>query len=137
MPDIAIIGGGIGGLSTAIALRQHGFEAEVFEQAPVLLDLGAAIALWPNAMRTLQHLQIAEKILNTAGVINEIRWLTHNGRTLNSIRIDNPNTPAVAVHRADLQRILLNALSSSVVHLGHSFLAARFRTGSTTVEFKD
>ncbi|HSE30296.1 MAG TPA: FAD-dependent monooxygenase [Pyrinomonadaceae bacterium] len=137
MPDIAIIGGGIGGLSTAIALRQHGFEAEVFEQAPVLLDLGAAIALWPNAMRALQHLQIAEKILNTAGVINEIRWLTHDGRTLNSIRIDNPNTPAVAVHRADLQRILLNALSSSVVHLGHSFLAARFRTGSTTVEFKD
>jgi 2-polyprenyl-6-methoxyphenol hydroxylase-like FAD-dependent oxidoreductase len=59
MPDIAIIGGGIGGLSTAIALSQQGFDIELFEQAPVLLDLGAAIALWPNAMRALQHLEIA------------------------------------------------------------------------------
>jgi len=45
MPDIAIIGGGIGGLSTAIALSQQGFDIELFEQAPVLLDLGAPIAL--------------------------------------------------------------------------------------------
>jgi 2-polyprenyl-6-methoxyphenol hydroxylase-like FAD-dependent oxidoreductase len=137
MPKIAIIGGGIGGLSTAIALRQRGFEAEVFEQAPVLLDLGAAIALWPNAMRTLQQLQIADKVLDSAGVINEIQWLTHDGQTLNSIRIENPNTPAVALHRADLQRILLSSLPSSVVRLGHSFRNARIDTDSTTVTFND
>ena len=52
--QIAIIGGGIGGLTAAIALRQSGFEAEVFEQAPALLDVGAAIAIWPNAMRVLE-----------------------------------------------------------------------------------
>lgn len=137
MPDIAIIGGGIGGLSTAIALRQHGFEAEVFEQAPVLLDLGAAIALWPNAMRTLEHLQIAERVLDAAGVINEIQWLTHDGRTLNSTRLDNSNTTAVAVHRADLQRILLNSLPSSVVHLGHSYRGLQHGIESTTVNFND
>jgi 2-polyprenyl-6-methoxyphenol hydroxylase-like FAD-dependent oxidoreductase len=137
MPDIAIIGGGIGGLSSAIALRQHGFEAEVFEQAPVLLDRGAAIALWPNAMRTLEHLQIAEQVLDAAGVINEIQWLTHDGRTLNSIRIDNTNTPAVAMHRADLQRILLNSLPSPVVHLGHSCRGLQHGIEATTVNFND
>lgn len=63
MTRIAIIGGGIGGLATAIALRQFGFEPEVYEQAPVLLDVGAAIALWPNATRVLTHLGLAEKIL--------------------------------------------------------------------------
>ena len=45
MVRIAIIGGGIGGLTTAIALRQFGFEPEVYEQAPALLDVGAAIAI--------------------------------------------------------------------------------------------
>ena len=137
MPDIAIIGGGIGGLSAAIALRQHGFDAEVFEQAPVLLDLGAAIALWPNAMRTLQHLRIADEILDSAGLIDQIRWLTPDGRVLNSIGIGNPSAPAVAIHRADLQRILLKTLPSSVVRLGHSFADAQHQGGSTTVSFND
>jgi 2-polyprenyl-6-methoxyphenol hydroxylase-like FAD-dependent oxidoreductase len=45
---IAIIGGGIGGLTAALALRQFGFEPAIFEQAPELLDVGAAILMWPN-----------------------------------------------------------------------------------------
>src|SRR5438445_580909 len=53
---IAIIGGGIGGLTTALALRQFGFEPEVFEQAPELLEVGAAILMWPNVMRVLHRL---------------------------------------------------------------------------------
>jgi len=62
MVRIAIIGGGIGGLTAALALRQYGFEPEVFEQAPALLDVGAAIAIWPNAMRVLTRLNLADKI---------------------------------------------------------------------------
>jgi 2-polyprenyl-6-methoxyphenol hydroxylase-like FAD-dependent oxidoreductase len=137
MTGIAIIGGGIGGLSAAIALRQYGFDSEVFEQAPALLDLGAAIALWPNAMRALQHLGIAEKILDAAGVMNEIRWLTHEGKTLNQVRIGNPQTPAVAVHRADLQRILLATLPSSAISLGHSFLKQDQATDTTAATFSN
>ena len=53
MVRIAIIGGGIGGLTTALALRHFGFESQVFEQTPALHDVGAAIAIWPNAMRVL------------------------------------------------------------------------------------
>lgn len=135
MPEIAIIGGGIGGLTTAIALRRYGFDAHVFEQAPALLDLGAAIALWPNAMRAFKHLDLSDKVLANAGVINEIRWLTPEGKTLNSVRITNPATPAVAVHRADLQRILLQSVPSSVVKLGYSFLKQHHEPDSTTVSF--
>ena len=135
MPDIAIIGGGIGGLSTAIALSQQGFDVELFEQAPVLLDLGAAIALWPNAMRALQHLQVADKVLDAAGVITQIHWLNHNGQRINSIQLPERKIPAVALHRADLQRILLNSLPPSLIHLGHSFIDAKPSTDSTTVSF--
>src|SRR5678815_5017496 len=107
MVQIAIIGGGIGGLTAALALRQSGFEPHVFEQAPALLDVGAAIALWPNAMRVLEHLNLADQIRAKAGVMLEIRWLDQHGRVINRVSI--PET-AVALHRADLQHILLNAV---------------------------
>jgi len=71
MVRIAIIGGGIGGLTAALAFQQFGFQAEVFEQAPELLEVGAAIAMWPNAMRVLERLGLKEKILEHGGVVEE------------------------------------------------------------------
>lgn len=84
MAEIAIIGGGIGGLSAALALREFGFEPEVFEQAPALLDVGAAIAIWPNAMRILERLGVAEKIVERAGVIKQVRWLNQDGKQIHA-----------------------------------------------------
>ena len=124
MIRIAIIGGGIGGLTTAIALRQFGFEPEVFEQAPALLDVGAAIAIWPNAMRVLESLGLSQRVLEKAGVMKEVCWLDQNGRLINRVSIaesgDSITAPAVALHRADLQDILLHALPPSSVHLGNA-----------------
>lgn len=124
MVRIAIIGGGIGGLTTALALQQAGFEFGVYEQAPALLDVGAAIAIWPNAMRVLERVDIAEKVLEKAGVMREIRWLDQNGRLINRVSISETtaSSPAVALHRADLQNTLLHALPPSSIHLGHSLV---------------
>ncbi len=122
MVRIAIIGGGIGGLTTAIALRQFGFNSDVYEQAPQLLDVGAAIALWPNAMRVLTQLGMSQQILDHSGVMEEIRWLDSTGQLLNQVKFDDGSqtTPAVALHRADLQEVLLNLLPPESVHLGCS-----------------
>ena len=122
MVQIAIIGGGIGGLTAALALQQSGFQAEVFEQAPILLDVGAAIAMWPNAMRVLEHLQLGEKILEYGGVVEELCWMDQNGFQLNRVRISDGKTPAVALHRSDLQRTLRSALPQSSIHLGHTIV---------------
>lgn len=126
MIRIAIIGGGIGGLTAAIALRQLGFEPVVYEQAPALLDVGAAIAIWPNAMRVLERLGLSDQIIQKAGVMKEIRWLDQNGRSINRVALsetsERGSSPAIALHRADLQAILLDALPSSTIHLGHSLL---------------
>ena len=123
--QVAIIGGGIGGLTAALALRQCGFEAEVFEQAPALLDVGAAIAIWPNAMRVLERLQLADKILERAGEMREIRWLDQNGFLINRVSIADASPvwkhPAVALHRADLQSTLLHSLPDESIHLDHNF----------------
>jgi len=129
--QIAIIGGGIGGLTAALAFRQSGFEAEVFEQAPALLDVGAAIAIWPNALRVLEELHLSEKILEKAGVMEEIRWLDQAGFLINRISIP----VAVALHRADLQSTLLHALPDTAIHLDHSFVSYRQHGDKTIATF--
>src|SRR5690242_15875407 len=119
MVRIAIAGGGIGGLTVALALREFGFEAEVYEQAPALLDVGAAIALWPNATRVLERLCLGTMIREHAGAMEEIRWLDRRGFLINRVRISD----AVALHRADLQSTLLHALPPGWLKLGYSLVA--------------
>src|SRR6185503_10091733 len=114
---------------------QSGFQAEVFEQAPVLLDVGAAIAMWPNAMRVLKHLQVGETILEHGGVVAELRWMDQNGFLLNRVSISDGKTPAVALHRSDLQRTLRNALPSSSIHLGHAIVGYEQRCDKLIAEF--
>ena len=141
MTRIAIIGGGIGGLTAALALRQFGFNAEVFEQAPELLEVGAAIAIWPNAMRLLVRLGLGDQIMQHAGVIEQVRWLDSSGRLLNSTQFPKSDAPAVALRRADLQSALSQALPGSCIELGKHFqefqasneIIARFTNGSAAV----
>ena len=57
---VAVIGGGIGGLTAALALLQAGFEVEVYEQAPELTEVGGGINMAPNASRVLRRLGLAE-----------------------------------------------------------------------------
>src|SRR5260370_18153119 len=104
---IAIIGGGIGGLTAALALRQFGFEPEVFEQAPELLEVGAAIIMWPNAMRVLHRLGLAESVRQRGGVVEQTVWLNRYGKLLNQVWFPKTDTPAVPLHTANLQRTLL------------------------------
>jgi len=135
MVQIAIIGGGIGGLTATLALQQSGFQAEVFEQAPVLLDVGAAIAMWPNAMRVLEHLQLGDEILEHGGVVAELRWMDQNGFLLNRVSISDGKTPAVALHRSDLQRTLRSALPQASIHLGHAIVSYEQRGDRMIAKF--
>ena len=60
MRKIIIIGGGIGGAATALALNQAGFEPAVYERTQVLREVGAGIALWANATHILKTLGLLE-----------------------------------------------------------------------------
>lgn len=137
MTRIAIIGGGIGGLTAALTLRQFGFEPEVFEQAPELLEVGAAIAVWPNAMRILERLGIGEEITRRAGTIEQVCWLDSKGKQINSTRLPKSDSPAVALQRADLQSVLLHALPSRSLHLGRVFQSLQQEGNEVTSSFAD
>ena len=66
-PKILIAGAGIGGLATACCLMRQGFEFEIYEQAPVLSEVGAGIQISANAMHVLRYLGLGEAI-SQAGV---------------------------------------------------------------------
>ena len=132
MPDaplqVAVIGGGIGGLSAALALRQVGFAVDVYEQAPALTEVGGGINMGPNAIRILQRLGLGPG-LDREGVrprsTHQRRW--QDGRTLQRAPL-NPRceelygAPHMTLHRADLLNVIAAALPPQHIHLGHRLI---------------
>lgn len=109
---IVIVGGGIGGMTAAIALRREGFAVTLLEAAPAFAEIGAGVTLSPNAMRGFDHLGLGEAIA-AAGVEPSRQRIQHwhDGRVL--LAIDRRGTRAtydaayVYIHRADLHAILV------------------------------
>src|SRR6516164_8870417 len=118
---IAVIGGGIGGLTAAVALYQAGFEVDVYEQAPELNEVGGGINMAPNATRVLRGLGLAER-LDREGVrprnTHQRRW--QDGRTLQRALL-NPlceelyGAPHMTIHRADLLATIGAAFPSAAI----------------------
>src|SRR3954462_9872493 len=74
---IAVIGGGIGGLSTAIALRQAGMDVDVYEKSLEFGEVGAGVSLQPNGLRVFDQLGFLDKIAEAGVGLNDTlyrRW---------------------------------------------------------------
>ena len=115
---VAIVGAGIGGLAAALAIRQAGLSVSVYDQASRLEPLGASLTLWPNAMRCLRALGVAELLRAGAQILStEARSL--RGDMLACVPMqrfyDEAGEPGICVTRADVQRVLLDALGAEHV----------------------
>ncbi|MBV9803814.1 MAG: FAD-dependent monooxygenase [Solirubrobacterales bacterium] len=123
MPRVAIIGGGIGGLIAARAASRRGIEVAVYEAAPELREIGAGVALGPNAMKVLRALGLEDEVRAIAG---RSEWiLTRNGKTGRVIsrtsrreQAASFGSAAATVHRADLLDVLAASLPDDIVTLG-------------------
>src|ERR1700720_1369545 len=122
---IAVIGGGIGGLTAALSLRQAGFEVDVYEQAPALTHIGGGINMGPNATRVLFGLGLAEGLLGE-GVgprsTHQRRWddgSTRQRAPLNPQCEELYGPPHITIHRAVLLAVVLSAIPAERIHLGH------------------
>ncbi len=71
---VALVGAGLGGLSAAVALRQQGFEVDVFEQAPELGEFGAGINISPNAVRVFEALGLLPQLHSASFQPTGIAW---------------------------------------------------------------
>src|ERR687884_1431627 len=128
---IGIIGGGIGGLTAAVALRQAGFAVDLYEQAPELTEVGGGINMGPNAVRVLRRLGLGAGLDREGGQpisTHQRRW--QDGRTLQKAPL-NPaceelyGAPHVTIHRADLLAVISSAMPADHIHLGHRLVGLR------------
>lgn len=122
--SVSIIGGGIGGLSTAIALRKIGVTARVYEQAQEFRPVGAGILLACNAMQIYQKLGL-DKIIKQQGTqVNTLRITDANLRSISEIDLGyferKYKATSIAIHRADLHNILSEEIGEGDLYLDHS-----------------
>ncbi|MBA3870794.1 MAG: FAD-dependent monooxygenase [Anaerolineae bacterium] len=117
-----IIGAGIGGLSTAIALRNAGVEVVIYEQASVIREVGAGLSLWPNATKALEKLGLGAALKQISvpqadGGIHD--W---HGKIISAASTEfierEFGAPVIIAHRAELLAMLTEAAQGIPMHLG-------------------
>lgn len=118
---IVIVGGGIGGAATALALHHAGFKPVVYERSQQLRGLGAGVALWANATHVLKKLGVLSEVLRKGNVITRYQFRSQRGKELMTIPVDHFDTPALCIHRADLHAQLCRYIPPEQFVLGQAF----------------
>jgi len=115
-PHILVAGGGIAGLTTALALLRRGIDVDVYEQAPELREVGAGLQIGPNGSRLLIELGLRDAIeqVACAAARKEVR-LWNTGETwklfdLGRDCIERFGAPYWTVHRGDIHNVLRDAV---------------------------
>jgi 2-polyprenyl-6-methoxyphenol hydroxylase-like FAD-dependent oxidoreductase len=119
-PNIGIVGGGIGGVAAAVALRQVGIDAVVYERSPQLGEIGAGMMLWPNATRVLQRMGLLQDIIQRCGSSTHFLVRSSGGAVMMNIALGEFEVPAICMRRSDLLAVLLSALPPGHIRLGHT-----------------
>jgi 2-polyprenyl-6-methoxyphenol hydroxylase-like FAD-dependent oxidoreductase len=137
---ILIVGGGIAGLTAAVALRARGFDPELIECAPGWRTVGLGITLQPNAMRLLRALGIGAHVESAGAGLRRFRYLTREGRTLAEIDLDQlwgARDPAINLERGALHDVLIHAFAGARSRLGVAVTSLRSGDADVSVQFSD
>ncbi len=143
---VTIIGGGIGGLTTALALLKRGIDVEVYEQSTVLKEVGAGVQLGSNGTRVLYALGLKEALTRVQAIpsAREIRhWQTGetwNWFELGDVSVKRYGTPHIMLHRGDLLSLLADAvqqLKPNAVFLGKKCMAVSQTEDHAEAKFAD
>lgn len=139
--NIGIVGGGIAGLSAALALQNIGINATVFDAAPKFAPVGAGLALAANAMKGFQRLGIADQVIAEGNCLDGFHILDANGRLINrtdsramseKYGLDN-----FVIHRANLHAVLLKQLSAASLLVNKKAIRFSSSGHGVTLHFQD
>ncbi|MEU2717673.1 FAD-dependent monooxygenase [Streptomyces sp. NPDC007205] len=140
-PKALVIGAGIGGLTTAVALRRVGIEVEVYERASDLWPAGTGLSLMSNALTALRSIGIDLGLERRGRAIETFLFLDAAGRLVRKLPLkeigDRLGVPSVNIHRAALQQALLEELSDRSVRLGASAVDYTSTAHGVRVRFTD
>ncbi len=115
---VAIVGGGIGGLSAALCLHRFGHHPVVVEQTQTLRAIGAGISLWPNGIKVLNLLGLGPEVASLGGSMQRMAYADRGGRTLIDFPLsrlyERVGERARPIVRAELQELLLASVRSRI-----------------------
>jgi len=136
-----IIGAGIGGLTTAIALKRAGYQIEVYDRVKELRPVGAGISLWSNGVKVMNWLGLGDEIQKIGGEMNRMTYLSKENELLNDIDllplIDQVGQRPYPVSRSELQSMLLEQLGKEYVKLETKCIGAKEEGNQVTAIFED
>jgi 2-polyprenyl-6-methoxyphenol hydroxylase-like FAD-dependent oxidoreductase len=142
MEPITIIGGGIGGLTLGMALKQNGVDYEIYERADEYRPLGAGIILRSNAMQIYERLGIDERIREMGADIEGDLTYSGVGTVLSDNNFRDQIEPTygqvdAGIHRAKLQNMLLDHNDAGAIHTGKECEGVVNEDDSVRVRFAD
>jgi salicylate hydroxylase len=141
--SIAVIGGGIGGLTAALCLRKIGIDVHVYEQSRALREVGAGINVTPNATRIIHALGLGEGLAKLGVMptgVHQRRW--DDGRTLLRTPLGTEierhfGFRQYQSHRADVLNMLIGAIPPERLHVGHRLVSFSERGDKVEAQFEN
>ncbi|HRG79245.1 MAG TPA: FAD-dependent monooxygenase [Cyclobacteriaceae bacterium] len=138
---ILIIGGGIAGLTTALALQKMNLDFIVFEAVPEIKAVGAGISLAGNAMRALKKLGVDEEVKRRGHLISSMIIEDDKGKRISIMDAEKLSREHgldnVAIHRADLHQVLLTSIDTNRIVTGKKAIDFSEEPGGITIFFDD
>ncbi|HRI80274.1 MAG TPA: FAD-dependent monooxygenase [Cyclobacteriaceae bacterium] len=137
-----IIGAGIGGLTTAIALQKAGIDFEIMEAAPELKPVGAGIVMASNAMQVFKRLGIEQDIISAGQEVAEAYGTDEAFNVISGLRVKQVVVPiygmgSYALHRGRLQQVLLSKLQGKTVQLNRRLSSVKQEGEGVFATFED
>ena len=137
---VAVIGGGLGGLATAIALRKQGIDAHVYERAKEFRPVGAGLALFANGLNSLDAISpgIVEKLKRASCPLNQSVFKKDTGETITqstATQQEKYGQPSLLFWWWRLQQVLACALPPEAIHLGYRYIGFEQDENGVTAYF--
>ena len=136
-PSVVIVGGGIGGLFAANALIAQGLHVSIYEQAPVLGEVGAGVYVTPNAVRHLERVGLGPAVEKWGARVGPgSHYFRHDGTPIAPVQVADATgwNASFGMHRADVVDFLAANLPAGIVHTGHR--AVGFEQNGDTARVK-
>lgn len=138
---VIVVGAGMGGLTTALALRQAGYSVEVYDRVKRLLPVGAGVSLWSNGVKVLNRLGLGRQLAAIGGRMQRVSYRASDGRVLTDFGleplIERVGERPYPVARSDLQQMLLDAVGVEHVTLEANCVGVEQDSERATAVFED
>ena len=139
--EIAIIGGGIAGFTTALALQKIGLQPIIFESAATIKEIGAGLGLGANAIKAFSHLGIKEEVMAAGSFLSSFTVYDQKGKQItktDSVSVSKKyGLDNFTIHRADLHQLLLSKIDRKKIYTNKRAESILQKGNNVTIQFQD